>query len=48
MEKEYDSISILSVFDGITKQIGLLNTYLITSLVKWVCLNYTIAVSRAY
>ena len=35
--------SNILVFDAVTKQIVLLDTYLITNLVKWVCLHCTIA-----
>ena len=31
--------------DGVTKQIGLPDTYVITYFVKWVCLHYTISLS---
>ena len=33
-----------SVFDGVTQQIVLLDTYKINYIVKWVCLHCTIAV----
>ena len=41
-------LQFLSVFDVITIQIILLNTYQITILVKWVCLHWTIDVSCAH
>ena len=38
----------LSVFDGVTKQIILPDTYQVTLFVKWVCLHCTIAVFHVY
>ena len=38
----------LSVFDGVTKQIVLPETYQITYIVKWVCLHRTIAVLHGH
>ena len=37
-----------SVFDGVSKQMVLLDTYKIISFVKWVFLHYTIAVFRRH
>ena len=41
------TILYLSVFDVVTKQIVLLDTFLITNKVKWVSLHCTNAVSHA-
>ena len=38
----------LSVFDGVTKQLVLPDTYKITFFVKWVCLHCTIAVFHGH
>ena len=48
MEWQDDIIAILSVFDGITTQIVLLDTYNITYFVKWVCSHCTIAVFQIH
>ena len=37
--QEVDFIAILSGFDGVTKQKALLETYVISNLVKWICLH---------
>ena len=38
----------LSVFDGVTKQIVLLDTYKITYLVKWVCLHCSLVLFHGH
>ena len=48
MKKDDDIIALLSVFEGVRKQLVLPDTYKITFFVKLVCLHCTIAVFHGY
>ena len=46
--RHYSNIQVYLLFNVVTKQIILLNTYQIINLVNWICLRCTITVSHAH